>query len=159
MRFVQTGAFSDIASDTCDGDCATIVAEAGLRALKTRHKTAITMDLQPALYNRQKEPKTRSLDLYPTALARSGSTPGWTGPSAYVSDGYSKPQLVRHHAWFWARQAVVAAVLLRLKMGGDDRGLSIKHEDVLLNTLEGLVDLLKRVMPVAPSDFSLQDIR
>jgi hypothetical protein len=40
-------------------------------------------------------------------------------------------------------------------MGGYDGWLSIEHEDVLLNSLEGLeksVALLKGVMPVAPSD-------
>jgi sugar phosphate isomerase/epimerase len=39
--------------------------------------------------------------------------------------------------------------------------LSIEHEDVLLNSLEGLeksVDLLKNVMPRKPADFKLQDI-
>lgn len=46
-------------------------------------------------------------------------------------------------------------------MAGYDGWLSIKHEDVLLNSLEGLeksVDLLQRVMPVARSDFKLRDI-
>ena len=46
-------------------------------------------------------------------------------------------------------------------MAGYDGWLSIEHEDVLLNGLEGLeksVALLKAVMPVAASDFKLQDI-
>ena len=49
----------------------------------------------------------------------------------------------------------------RLKMGGYDGWLSIEHEDVLLNSLEGLeksVALLQGVIPVAPSDFKLQAI-
>ena len=49
----------------------------------------------------------------------------------------------------------------RLKMAGYDGWLSIEHEDVLLNSLEGLeksVALLKGVMPVAPSDFKPQAI-
>lgn len=49
----------------------------------------------------------------------------------------------------------------RLKMGGYDGWLSIEHEDVLLNSLEGLeksVALLKGVMPTAPADFKLQAI-
>ena len=46
-------------------------------------------------------------------------------------------------------------------MGGYDGWLSIEHEDVLLNSLEGLeksVALLKGVMPVAPSDYTPQAI-
>ncbi|TPI40678.1 sugar phosphate isomerase/epimerase [Mesorhizobium sp. B3-1-6] len=49
----------------------------------------------------------------------------------------------------------------RLKMAGYDGWLSIEHEDVLLNSLEGLeksVALLKGVMPSAPADFKPQDI-
>ncbi|WP_024844324.1 sugar phosphate isomerase/epimerase family protein [Paracoccus pantotrophus] len=49
----------------------------------------------------------------------------------------------------------------RLKMGGYDGWLSIEHEDIILNSLEGLersVRLLKLVAPVAPSDFRLQAI-
>ena len=49
----------------------------------------------------------------------------------------------------------------RLQMAGYDGWLSIEHEDVLLNALEGLeksVALLQGVMPVAPSDFKPQDI-
>lgn len=49
----------------------------------------------------------------------------------------------------------------RLKMGGYDGWLSIEHEDILLNSMEGLeksVALLKAVIPVAPSDFKLQAI-
>lgn len=49
----------------------------------------------------------------------------------------------------------------RLKMAGYDGWLSIEHEDVLLNSLEGLeksVNLLNTVMPQHPADFVLQDI-
>ena len=49
----------------------------------------------------------------------------------------------------------------RLKMGGYDGWLSIEHEDVLVNSLEGLeksVTLLQNVMPSRPADFKLQDI-
>lgn len=60
------------------------------------------------------------------------------------------------HGEEWWRQ-----FCYRLKMAGYDGWLSIEHEDVLLNSLEGLeksVDLLKGVMPVAPSDFKPQEI-
>ncbi len=48
----------------------------------------------------------------------------------------------------------------RLKMAGYDGWISIEHEDVLLNSLEGLetsVELLRRVMPTAPPDFKPQE--
>ena len=68
---------------------------------------------------------------------------------SYVTLGFG-------HGEEWWRQ-----FLYRLKMAGYDGWLSIEHEDVLLNTWEGMeksVELLKRVMPVAPSDYSPQDI-
>jgi sugar phosphate isomerase/epimerase len=46
-------------------------------------------------------------------------------------------------------------------MGGYDGWLSIEHEDVLLNSLEGLeksVTLLQGVMPDRTADFKPQDI-
>ena len=49
----------------------------------------------------------------------------------------------------------------RLKMAGYGGWLSIEHEDVLLNSLEGLeksVALLQGVMPVAPADYQPQEI-
>lgn len=49
----------------------------------------------------------------------------------------------------------------RLKMAGYDGWLSIDHQDVLLNSLEGLKKsgkLPKGVIPVASSDFKPQDI-
>lgn len=60
------------------------------------------------------------------------------------------------HGEEWWRQ-----FCYRLKMAGYDGWLSIEHEDVLLNSLEGLeksVALLQAVMPVNTSDFKLQDI-
>jgi sugar phosphate isomerase/epimerase len=49
----------------------------------------------------------------------------------------------------------------RLKMGGYDGWLSIEHEDIILNSLEGLeksVALLRGVAPVKASDYKLQAI-
>lgn len=60
------------------------------------------------------------------------------------------------HGEEWWRQ-----FCYRLKMGGYDGWLSIEHEDVLLNSLEGLeksVALLQGVMPRAEADFKLQAI-
>ncbi len=60
------------------------------------------------------------------------------------------------HGEEWWRQ-----FCYRLKMAGYDGWLSIEHEDVLLNSLEGLeksVALLKGVMPAAPADFKPQEI-
>ena len=60
------------------------------------------------------------------------------------------------HGEEWWRQ-----FCYRLKMAGYDGWLSIEHEDVLLNSLEGLeksVALLQGVMPAAPADYKPQDI-
>jgi sugar phosphate isomerase/epimerase len=60
------------------------------------------------------------------------------------------------HGEEWWRQ-----FCYRLKMGGYDGWLSIEHEDVLLNSLEGLeksVTLLQGVMPDRQADFKPQDI-
>jgi sugar phosphate isomerase/epimerase len=60
------------------------------------------------------------------------------------------------HGEEWWRQ-----FCYRLKMAGYDGWLSIEHEDVLLNSLEGLeksVVLLQGVMPIAAGDFKPQDI-
>jgi sugar phosphate isomerase/epimerase len=60
------------------------------------------------------------------------------------------------HGEEWWRQ-----FCYRLKMAGYDGWLSIEHEDVLLNSLEGVeksVALLQAVMPVNASDFKIQDI-
>jgi sugar phosphate isomerase/epimerase len=58
------------------------------------------------------------------------------------------------HGAEWWRQ-----FCYRLRMAGYDGWLSIEHEDVLLNALEGLeksVGLLQDVMPTAPADYSPQ---
>ncbi len=68
---------------------------------------------------------------------------------SYVTLGYG-------HGEEWWKQ-----FCYRLKMAGYDGWLSIEHEDVLLNSLEGLeksVAMLQQVMPVSPSDFKLQEI-
>lgn len=60
------------------------------------------------------------------------------------------------HGEEWWRQ-----FCYRLKMAGYDGWLSIEHEDVLLNSLEGLeksVRLLSNVMPAREADFQLQAI-
>ncbi|WP_416424115.1 sugar phosphate isomerase/epimerase [Pseudomonas sp. App30] len=60
------------------------------------------------------------------------------------------------HGEQWWRQ-----FCYRLKMAGYDGWLSVEHEDVLLNSLEGLeksIALLQGVMPVAAADFKPQAI-
>jgi sugar phosphate isomerase/epimerase len=60
------------------------------------------------------------------------------------------------HGEEWWRQ-----FCYRLKMAGYDGWLSIEHEDVLLNSLEGLeksVALLQGLMPDRPADFKPQEI-
>lgn len=60
------------------------------------------------------------------------------------------------HGEQWWRQ-----FCYRLKMAGYDGWLSIEHEDVLLNSLEGLeksVALMNSVMPIAISDYAPQAI-
>jgi len=53
VSFVRTGAFPAIASDSWDGYCATLVAEAGVEALRTGKRVGLdTMD-KPSLYNRR----------------------------------------------------------------------------------------------------------
>ena len=85
-----------------------------------------------------------------TSLLENGSLMDIPARSwSYITLGFG-------HAEEWWRQ-----FCYRLKMAGYDGWLSIEHEDVLLNALEGLeksVALLKGVMPVAPSDFKLQAI-
>jgi sugar phosphate isomerase/epimerase len=68
---------------------------------------------------------------------------------SYVTLGYG------HGADWWQK------FCYRLAMAGYDGWLSIEHEDVLLNSLEGLeksVAILQSVMPVEEPDFQLQDI-
>jgi sugar phosphate isomerase/epimerase len=60
------------------------------------------------------------------------------------------------HGEEWWRQ-----FCYRLRMAGYDGWLSVEHEDVLLNALEGLsksVGLLQNVMPAAPADYAPQQI-
>ena len=85
-----------------------------------------------------------------TSLLENGSLMDIPSRSwSYITLGFG-------HGEEWWRQ-----FCYRLKMAGYDGWLSIEHEDVLLNSLEGLeksVALLKGVMPVAPSDFKPQEI-
>ena len=85
-----------------------------------------------------------------TSLLENGSLTDIPSRSwSYITLGFG-------HGEEWWRQ-----FCYRLKMAGYDGWLSIEHEDVLLNSLEGLeksVSLLQGVMPVAPADFKLQDI-
>jgi sugar phosphate isomerase/epimerase len=85
-----------------------------------------------------------------TSLLENGSLMDIPGRSwSYITLGFG-------HGEEWWRQ-----FCYRLKMAGYDGWLSIEHEDVLLNALEGLeksVALLQGVMPVAPADFKPQDI-
>lgn len=85
-----------------------------------------------------------------TSLLENGSLMDIPARSwSYITLGFG-------HGETWWRQ-----FCYRLKMAGYDGWLSIEHEDVLLNSLEGLeksVALLKGVMPVDPSDFAPQAI-
>lgn len=85
-----------------------------------------------------------------TSLLENGSLVNIPARSwSYVTLGFG-------HGATWWRQ-----FCYRLTMAGYDGWLSIEHEDVLLNSLEGLeksVALLKGVMPVEPADFQLQAI-
>jgi sugar phosphate isomerase/epimerase len=85
-----------------------------------------------------------------TSLLENGSLMNIKARSwSYITLGFG-------HGEEWWRQ-----FCYRLKMAGYDGWLSIEHEDVLLNSLEGLeksVALLKGVMPVAPSDYKPQEI-
>ncbi len=85
-----------------------------------------------------------------TGLLENGSLVNIPARSwSYVTLGFG-------HGEEWWRQ-----FCYRLKMAGYDGWLSIEHEDVLLNSLEGLeksVELLKGVMPTAAADYTLQAI-
>ncbi len=85
-----------------------------------------------------------------TSLLENGSLMDIPARSwSYITLGFG-------HGEEWWRQ-----FCYRLKMAGYDGWLSIEHEDVLLNSLEGLeksVTLLQGVMPIAASDFKPQDI-
>ncbi|WP_286197149.1 Gfo/Idh/MocA family oxidoreductase [Tropicibacter sp. R15_0] len=85
-----------------------------------------------------------------TSLLENGSLMDIAARSwSYITLGFG-------HGEEWWRQ-----FCYRLKMAGYDGWLSIEHEDVPLNSLEGLkkpVSLLQGIMPVSPSDHSPQDI-
>lgn len=85
-----------------------------------------------------------------TSLLENGSLMDIPARSwSYITLGFG-------HGEEWWRQ-----FCYRLKMAGYDGWLSIEHEDVLLNSLEGLeksVALLQGVMPAAEADYSPQDI-
>jgi sugar phosphate isomerase/epimerase len=85
-----------------------------------------------------------------TSLLENGSLMDIPARSwSYITLGYG-------HGEEWWRQ-----FCYRLKMAGYDGWLSIEHEDVLLNSLEGLeksVALLQGVMPSAAADFKPQAI-
>ena len=85
-----------------------------------------------------------------TSLLENGSLMDIPARSwSYITLGFG-------HGEEWWRQ-----FCYRLRMAGYDGWLSIEHEDVLLNALEGLeksVALLKGVMPTAPSDYKPQAI-
>ena len=85
-----------------------------------------------------------------TSLLENGSLMDIPARSwSYITLGFG-------HGEEWWRQ-----FCYRLKMAGYDGWLSIEHEDVLLNSLEGLeksVTLLQGVMPSAPADYKPQAI-
>jgi len=85
-----------------------------------------------------------------TSLLENGSLMDIPARSwSYITLGFG-------HGEEWWRQ-----FCYRLKMAGYDGWLSVEHEDVLLNSLEGLeksVALLQGLMPVAASDFKPQEI-
>lgn len=85
-----------------------------------------------------------------TSLLENGSLMNIPARSwSYITLGFG-------HGEEWWRQ-----FCYRLKMAGYDGWLSIEHEDVLLNSLEGLeksVRLLQAVMPGRAADFKPQEI-
>ena len=85
-----------------------------------------------------------------TSLLENGSLMDIPARSwSYITLGFG-------HGEEWWRQ-----FCYRLKMAGYDGWLSIEHEDVLLNSLEGLeksVALLQGVMPGKPADYKPQAI-
>lgn len=54
LRFVETGAFPEAASNCWDGYCATAVAEAGARALASGQRQPVTLIAKPEFYQAQK---------------------------------------------------------------------------------------------------------
>lgn len=79
------------------------------------------------------------------------------------------PELAARRAWNYVTlglgheggQQFWGQLLVDLRAAGYDGVLSIEHEDVLTDAVEGVaatVDLLRRVMPVAPPSWAPQDI-
>ncbi len=85
-----------------------------------------------------------------TSLLENGSLMNMAARSwSYITLGFG-------HGEEWWRQ-----FCYRLRMNGYDGWLSIEHEDVILNSLEGLeksVALMRDVMPTKPSDYRPQAI-
>ncbi len=85
-----------------------------------------------------------------TSLLENGSLMNIPARSwSYITLGYG-------HGEQWWRE-----FCFRLRMNGYDSWLAIEHEDVILNSLEGLeksVSLIKSVMPSALADYKPQDI-
>ena len=85
-----------------------------------------------------------------TSLLENGSLTDIAARSwSYVTLGYG-------HNEVWWRQ-----FCFRLRLGGYDEWISIEHEDAILNSLEGLeksVTLMNSVLPIAPSDYTPQEI-
>jgi sugar phosphate isomerase/epimerase len=107
--------------------------------------------LGPAIYHvHAKDTLLNSPVQAATSLLENGSLMNIPARSwSYVTLGFG-------HGEEWWRQ-----FCYRLRMAGYDGWLSIEHEDVLLNSLEGLeksVALLKGVMPAAPADYKPQAI-
>ena len=84
-----------------------------------------------------------------TSLLENGSLKDIPARSwSYVTLGFG------HGEEWWRR------FCFRLRMGGYDGWLSVEHEDVILDPLEGLeksIALLRGVMPVAPSGYEPQE--
>lgn len=107
--------------------------------------------LGPALYHvHAKDTLLNAPVQATTGLLENGSLMDIPARSwSYITLGFG-------HGEEWWRQ-----FCYRLKMAGYDGWLSIEHEDVLLNSLEGLeksVALLKGVMPALPADYAPQAI-
>lgn len=107
--------------------------------------------LGPALYHvHAKDTLLNSKVQATTSLLENGglanvSTRSWS----YITLGFG------HGATWWSQ------FCYKLRMAGYDGWLSIEHEDVILNSLEGLkksVSLLNEIMPVAASDYTPQAI-
>ena len=107
--------------------------------------------LGPALYHvHAKDTMLNSKIQATTSLLENGDLTNTPARSwSYITLGFG------HGAEWWSQ------FCYRLRMAGYDGWLSIEHEDVMLNRLEGLkksVSLLKELIPVAESDYRPQAI-